>query len=120
MRSGTGFPQVQTWHPLGPTGSLSRLNDLFWWVIEDIFWPNPHQRTFHYLPIIIVCLIAVSLFFIHDWRRGMLWVLGMAVVLSPVLYPWSSTWILPLGCVAPRDRLAGLVDHPVRLLPILG
>ena len=92
-----GFPQVHTWHPLGPIGSLSRLNDLFWWVIEDLFWPNPHQRTFHYLPIITLCLIAVSLFFIRDWKRGMLWVLGTAVALSPILYPWYNTWVLPLA-----------------------
>jgi hypothetical protein len=92
-----GFPQVRTWHPLGPITHQSRLNDLFWWLIEDTFWPNPHQRTFHYLPIIIVSVIAISLFFIRDWKRGMLWVLGTAFVLNPILYPWYCTWVLPLA-----------------------
>lgn len=92
-----GFPHVRTWQPLGPITHLSRLNDLFWWVIEDTVWPNPHQRSFHYLPIIIVCLIAVSFFFLRDWKRGTLWVLGTAVVLSPILHPWYCTWVLPLA-----------------------
>jgi alpha-1,6-mannosyltransferase len=92
-----GFPQVQVWHSLGQITHLSRLNDLFWWLIEDTVWPNPYQRTFHYLPVIIVCLVAVSLFFVRNWKRGMLWVLGTAVVLSPILYPWYCTWILPLA-----------------------
>ena len=92
-----GFPQVRVWHALGPVAHLSRLNDLFWWLIEDTFWPNPHQRSFHYLTIIVVCLIAVSLFFIRDWKRGTLWVLGTALVLSPILHPWYCTWILPLA-----------------------
>lgn len=92
-----GFPHVQTWQPLGPITHLSRLNDLFWWLIEDTFWPNPHQRSFHYLPIIIVCVIAVSLLFIRDWKRGTLWVLGTGVVLTPILHPWHCTWVLPLA-----------------------
>ena len=92
-----GFPQVRVWHALGPVAQLSRLNDLFWWLIEDTFWPNPHQRSFHYLTIIVVCLIAVSLFFVRDWKRGTLWVLGSALVLNPILHPWYCTWILPLA-----------------------
>jgi alpha-1,6-mannosyltransferase len=92
-----GFPQVQVWHPLGRIFHLSRLNDLFWWLIEDTVLPNPHQRSLHYLPIIIVCVVAVSLFFIRNWKRGMLWVLGSVLVLSPILHPWYCTWILPIA-----------------------
>ncbi len=92
-----GFPQVRVWHPLGQINYLSRLNDLFWWLIEDTFWPNPHQRSFHYVPIIIVCVAVVSLLFIRDWRRGMLWALAVVLVLSPIFDPWYCTWILPLA-----------------------
>jgi len=92
-----GFPRVQVWHPLGPIKYVSRLNDLFWWLIEDTVLPNPHQRSFHYLPITIVCIIAVSLFCIRNWKRGMLWVFGTVLVLSPILHPWYCTWILPLA-----------------------
>ena len=92
-----GFPRVGVWHPLGPITHLSRLNDLFWWLIEDTVLPNPHQRSFHYLPIIIVCLAAVSFFFIRNWKRGTLWIVGTALVLSPILHPWHCTWVLPLA-----------------------
>ena len=90
-----GFQRV--WHPLGQIAHLSRLNDLFWWLIEDIALPNPHQRAFHYLPIIIVCVVVVSLFFIRNWKRGTVWTLGVTLVLSPILYPWYCTWILPFA-----------------------
>jgi alpha-1,6-mannosyltransferase len=92
-----GFPRVRVWHPEGQMTHLSRLNDLFWWSIEDTALPNPHQRTFHYLPIIIVCVVVASFFFIRNWKRGTLWTLGVTLVLSPILYPWYCTWILPLA-----------------------
>jgi alpha-1,6-mannosyltransferase len=92
-----GYPKVPIWNSLGQLTQLSRLNDLFWWLIEDTVWPNPHQRTFHYLPIMIVCAIAVSILFVRNWRRGMLWTLGTVLALSPILYPWCCTWILPIA-----------------------
>ena len=92
-----GYPGVRSWTPAGEVAHLSRLNDLFWWLIEDTIWPNPHQRTFHYFPVIVVCVIAVSLLFVRDWKRGTVWSLGTVLVLSPILYPWSCTWILPLA-----------------------
>src|SRR6266404_2203251 len=92
-----GFPKVRIWESLAQFTQLSRLNDLFWWSIEETVWPNPHQRNFHYYPILIVCMIAVSLLFIRNWKRGMLWALGVVLVLGPILHPWYCTWILPLA-----------------------
>lgn len=92
-----GFPRVPIWNSVGQISYLSRLNDLFWWLIEDTVWPNPHQRTFHYLPVMIVCVIVVSFLFMRDWKRGTLWSLGTVLVLSPILHPWYCTWILPLA-----------------------
>jgi alpha-1,6-mannosyltransferase len=92
-----GFPKVRIWESLGQFTQLSRLNDLFWWLIEETVWPNPHQRNFHYYPILIVCVIAVSLLFVRNWKRGMLWALGVVLVLSPILHPWYCVWILPLA-----------------------
>src|SRR5207253_7582881 len=40
----------------------------FWWVIEETVLPNPHQRDFHYYPIMIVCVIAVSFLFVRNWK----------------------------------------------------
>ncbi len=92
-----GFPKVRIWDSLAQLTQLSRLNDLFWWLIEDTIWPNPHQRSFHYLPIMIVCVVAVSFLFVRNWKRGMIWVMGTVLALSPILYPWYCTWILPLA-----------------------
>jgi len=91
-----GFPGLSIWDSMGKATQLPRLNDLFWWVVEAV-WDNPHQRNFQYLPVIIACVIAVSLLFIRDWKRGILWALGVVVVLSPILHPWSLIWILPFA-----------------------
>lgn len=90
------FGLSTVWNSLGQITQLSRLNDLFWWFAEAI-WDNPHQRIFHYYPILIVCVIAVACFFIRDWKRGILWTLGSALVLSPVLHAWYCIWILPIA-----------------------
>jgi alpha-1,6-mannosyltransferase len=92
-----GFPKLPIWDSLGQFVAFNRLNDLFWWVIEETVWPNAHQRNYHYYVVLIVCVIAVSLLFVRDWKRGMLWTLGTALVLSPVFHPWYCTWILPLA-----------------------
>jgi hypothetical protein len=76
---------------------VTRLNDLFWWLIEETLWPNPRQKNYHYNVIIIVAVVFVSLLFWRNWKRGMLWALGTALILSPVLHPWYCTWILPLA-----------------------
>ena len=92
-----GFPKIRIWESLDQFTQLSRLNDLFWWLIEETVWPNPHQRSFHYYPILIVCVIAVSFLFVRNWKRGMLWVIGVVLVLCPILHPWYCVWILPLA-----------------------
>ncbi|MEP6698271.1 MAG: hypothetical protein ABJB09_00930 [Verrucomicrobiota bacterium] len=92
-----GYPQVPILESLGRFAHVTRLNDLFWWLIEETVWPNPHQKNYHYNVILIACVLAVSLLFGRNWRRGLLWALGTALILSPVLHPWYCTWILPLA-----------------------
>ncbi|MFN2509577.1 MAG: hypothetical protein ABR589_12500 [Chthoniobacterales bacterium] len=92
-----GYPQVPIWDSLGSFAYVTRLNDLFWWVIEETIWPNPRQKNYQYNVVILVVVSLLSLLFWRDWRRGMLWVLGAALILSPVLHPWYCTWILPFA-----------------------
>jgi alpha-1,6-mannosyltransferase len=92
-----GFPAVPVWSSIGEFTFGGRLNDLFWWVIEETAWPNYHQVNYRYIVVIIACAAAVSFLFIRNWKRGMLWVLGIALILSPVLHPWYCTWILALA-----------------------
>jgi alpha-1,6-mannosyltransferase len=92
-----GYPQIPIWDSLRRFAHVTRLNDLFWWLIEETVHPNPDQKNYHYNVIMIISVALVSLVFWRNWKRGMLWVLGTALVLSPVFHPWYCTWILPLA-----------------------
>ena len=92
-----GYPTIPIWDSLRRFAHVTRLNDLFWWLIEETVWPNPHQKNYHYNVIIVICVALVSLLFWRNWRRGMMWAFGTALILSPVLHPWYCTWILPLA-----------------------
>ena len=92
-----GYPQVPIWDSLGNFAHVTRLNDLFWWLIEETVWPNPRQKNYRYNVVIVGVVCLLSLLFWRNWKRGMLWVLGVALILSPVLHPWYLTWLLPLA-----------------------
>ncbi len=92
-----GWPEVPIWDSLRRFAYVTRLNDLFWWTIEETVWPNPHQKNYHYNVALVAVVIVLSILFWRDWKRGMLWVLGAALILTPVLHPWYCTWILPLA-----------------------
>jgi len=92
-----GWPRLAIWDSLGNFAYVTRLNDLFWWVVEETLWPNPRQKNYHYNVVVIVAVLAISLLFFRNWKRGMLWVMGAALILTPVLHPWYCTWILPLS-----------------------
>ena len=81
----------------GDFGHVSRLNDLFWWLIEDTILPNWHQQHYRYDVIILIVTVALALAFARNWRRGMLWSLGAALILAPVLHAWYLVWILPIA-----------------------
>ncbi|CAN5491039.1 DUF2029 domain-containing protein [soil metagenome] len=92
-----GWPEVPIWDSLRRFAYVTRLNDLFWWSIEETFWPNPRQKNYHYNVVIVVTVLLLTILFWRNWKRGMLWVLGAALILSPVLHPWYCTWILPFA-----------------------
>ena len=92
-----GYPRVPIWDSLGDFAYVTRVNDLFWWVIEETVWPNPRQKNYQYNVVVVAAVVLVSVLFFRNWKRGVLWVLGTALVLSPVLHPWYCTWILPVA-----------------------
>jgi hypothetical protein len=98
-----GFPSVPIWKSLGQFIYVARVNDMFWWLVEETFWPNPHQKNYQYNVMIVIAVVLVSLFFVHQWKRGLFWVLGTALILSPVLHPWYCTWILPFAAWRRND-----------------
>ena len=92
-----GWPQLPIWDSLRRFAYVTRLNDLFWWIVEETVWPNPRQKNYHYNVVIVVVVVLLSLLFWRNWRRGLLWVMGAALILTPVLHPWYCTWILPFA-----------------------
>lgn len=92
-----GWPRTPIWDSLRRFAYVTRLNDLFWWLLEETVWPNPRQKNYHYNVVIVIAVVLISLLFWRNWKRGMLWVLGAALVLTPVLHPWYCTWIVPFA-----------------------
>jgi alpha-1,6-mannosyltransferase len=92
-----GYPKIPIWESLRRFAHVTRLNDLSWWLIEETIWPNPHQKNYHYNVILFIAVALISLALFWNWKRGLLWSLGTALILSPVLHPWYCTWILPLA-----------------------
>ena len=91
-----GWAAVQK--PLTNFTNVARFNDVFWWLTEATLWPNPSQRNERYTVVLACAAALLAFIFRRDWRRGILWVLGAALLLSPVLHPWYLTWILPFAC----------------------
>jgi len=81
----------------GDFAAVSRLNDLFWWIVEDTVLPNWHQQHYRYDTVILIIAAVVAVIFLRNWRRGLLWSLGVALILAPVLHAWYVTWILPVA-----------------------
>ena len=92
-----GFPQIKIWQSLSDFAYVTRLNDLFWWLIEDTVWPNPRQKNYRYNVIVLVCVALISFAFIRNWKRGTVWVFGASLILTPALHAWYCTWILPVA-----------------------
>ena len=92
-----GWPHVPIWDSLRGFAYVTRVNDLFWWIVEETVWPNPRQKNYHYNVVIVTVVLLLSVLFWRNWKRGLLWVLGAALILTPVLHPWYCTWILPFA-----------------------
>ncbi len=78
--------------------NVTRFNDLVWWLVDATVWPNPGQQNGRYEVVLVVVVLALSWKFRADWRRGVLWILGAALLLSPALHPWYVSWVLPIAC----------------------
>ena len=78
--------------PLRDFGDVTRFNELLVWI-----FPNPWQRNWPVDTLLCATIAVIVIRFRHDWPRSALWVLGAALILSPVLHPWYATWILPLA-----------------------
>lgn len=91
-----GGPRVVLEPLLGFT-RVTRFNDLVWGWIEALTIRNPYGRNWPFTLALVLAVLVITWKFRADWRRGALWVLGAALLLSPVVHPWYLTWILPLA-----------------------
>ena len=92
-----GFPWVPVFATLRQFGVGFRVNDPVWWLLAAM--GGSHRSENNVLPggCALVAGAALAYGFRHDWRRGLLWVWGAALLLSPVVHAWYVVWVLPLA-----------------------
>lgn len=83
--------------PLLAFTRITRFNDLVWGWIEAVTIPNPYGRNWPFTLALALAVMVIVWKFRADWRRSAFWVLGAALLLSPVVHPWYVTWILPFA-----------------------
>ena len=84
-----GFPAVPVFGALGKFGREFRVNDAVWWIVGmSGGWVQAVGAG--------MC-VGLAVWWRRDWRRGTLWVMGAALLLSPVIHAWYVVWMLPLA-----------------------
>ncbi len=92
-----GFPGVPVFSTLREFGTGFRVNDPFWWMVDAAVRSNSPGDNVPYGIFGAMTCVALACWFRRDWRRGLLWVWGAALLLSPVVHAWYLVWILPLA-----------------------
>ena len=92
-----GFPGTPVFATLRRFGGAFRVNDPVWWLAEAVGLPNPAGSNVPYGICALAVCLALAYRFRHDWRRGLFWVWGAALLLSPVVHAWYVVWVLPLA-----------------------
>ena len=83
--------------PLFAFAEVTRFNDLVWGFVESVAGPNPFGRNWPFTLTLCLAVAVISWRMRDDWPRAALWIMGAALLLSPVLHPWYATWILPIA-----------------------
>ena len=92
-----GFPGTPVFATLHQFGSSFRVNDSIWWLGKAVGWSNSTQNNrFNVVCVLAVCLVLAHRFR-REWQRGMMWVFGAFLLLSPVVHAWYLVWVLPLA-----------------------
>ncbi len=95
-----GWPTVPVFEKLGSFSNVARFNDWVWWIPETLLGWNPTQKNFNYNRVIPVMACLFAFYGLKDWRRASVWVLGSALILTPIFHPWYVSWVLPLAVLA--------------------
>lgn len=92
-----GFPDVPVFAALRQFGGSFRVNDPVWWIVEAAGWPHATGGNGLYGRCALVVCVGLAWWFRRDWRRGLLWMWGAALLLSPVVHAWYVVWALPVA-----------------------
>ena len=104
-----GFPRAPVFSTLREFGASFRVNDPFWWIVDAVGRSHPPGNNVLCGIFGALTCVALAYWFRHDWRRGLLWVWGAALLLSPVVHAWYLVWILPLAAWRGPDARAWFV-----------
>ena len=92
-----GFPAVPVFAALGRFGRDFRVNEPVWWLWEAAGLPGSAGGNGVFSAVALLVCGGLAWWFQRDWRRGLLWVWGAALLLSPVVHAWYVVWVLPLA-----------------------
>lgn len=92
-----GFPAVPVFGALGRFARGFRVNDPVWWLVDVFRLRGEAPMNDLYGGIAVLVCVGLAVWQRRDWRRGMLWVMGAALLLSPVVHAWYVVWLLPLA-----------------------
>ena len=98
-----GFPGVPVFAALGRFGRDFRVNEPVWWVWEAAGLPGTSGGNAVFSAAALLVCGGLSWRFRRDWRRGLLWVWGAALLLSPVVHAWYVVWVLPVAAWRGED-----------------
>ncbi len=99
-----GFPGVPVFGTLARFARGFRVNDALWWIVDPAGrWSDA------YAPVVAGVCIGLAVWLRGDWRRGALWVMGAALLLSPATHAWYVLWVLPLAVWRGDDGRAWVV-----------
>ena len=99
-----GFPHTPVFAALQRFGHGFRVNDPLWWAADMVTGSRlPASNGLPEACTLFACPLLAFLFR-RNWRRGLLWVWGALLLLSPVVHAWYVVWVLPVavwrGCPA--------------------
>ena len=92
-----GFPRVPVFSNLRQFGNRFRVNDPIWSALETVTGSHGLANNAIYEWITVFACLFLAFRFRRDWRRGLLWVWGTVLLLSPVVHAWYVVWVLPVA-----------------------
>jgi alpha-1,6-mannosyltransferase len=92
-----GFPRVPIFATLQQFGQKFRVNDLVWSLLKGGTTATVSANNGMIEAGTVCTLLLLAFWLRRDWRCGLMWVWGAALLLSPVVHAWYVVWLLPIA-----------------------